>query len=111
MTTDIKELYRQRREYCLEEKSKAQDIIAKLMMIKCDIEKKYLEKAKGDAEAYFNCAHSGELLEAQRILSSAEIELRLLKCPDDSLHEKHEGQYYHCKLCGFVWDDTSPAHF
>src|SRR5574338_193357 len=108
---DIRDLYLKRKELCQNEKSRAQDVISKLKMIKCEIEQKFIEKAKGDAEAYFNCAHAGELMEALHSLANVELELRLLRCPDESLHSKPDGQYYHCKLCGFVWDDTSPAHF
>ena len=107
----IEELYKQRKELVNQLKSKAQDTIAKLTMIKCEIEKKYIEKAKGDAEAYFNCAHSGEMMDAQRDLANAELELRLLRCPNENLHRRPEGQYYRCDTCGYVFDDTSPAHF
>ena len=108
---DIKELYLQRKEAARKIKDQAQDIITKLLITKSEIEKKFIEKAKGDAEAYFNCAHAGELMEANQALGNAELELRLLRCPEERLHRKPDGQYYRCELCGDVWDDTSPAHF
>lgn len=107
----IEELYKQRKELCNQAKSKAQDIIAKLMIVKSEIEQKYIERAKGDAQAYFNSAYSGELMDAQRDLANAELELRLLRCPNDNQHQRPDGGYYHCQTCGYVFDDTSPAHF
>lgn len=106
----VEELYKQRKELCTETKKKAEATIKKLLDIKTEIEKQYIEKAKGDALAYFNSAYSREMIAAVSNLDQAELELRLLRCPNDNQHQKPEGQYYRCDTCGYVFDDTSPAH-
>lgn len=107
----IKELYLERKEKIKAERKRCQEVLSNLEKIRKEIEQKHIERAKLNAEAHFNCAHAGELLEANQSLQAVEVEDKLLRCPEENLHRKPEGQYYHCKLCGFVFDDTSPAHF
>lgn len=113
-TMTLNEEYKQRYLEIKEKYSKAQKqhqkTLDQLLLKKKEILEKHLEKAKLDAEAHFNCEFGSQLAEASSALHEVEVVLRLLRCPEDNNHRKPEGQYYHCELCGFVWDDKSPAH-
>lgn len=107
---DIKDLYKERYEKLTASRKEAQDNVSKINKEKELFIKDAMQKAKEKAEHDFWKDHGAEEIAAAYALEQARNELILLRCPEERSHRRNEGEYYRCKTCGDVWDDTSPAH-
>lgn len=107
---DLKELYRKRKESF----SAAARVYQESLNTYSQEKKKMISGAVAvatvEAEKAFYEKYGKEEERARQFLVEANAELSLLRCPAENNHQKPEDKYYRCETCGYVWDDSSPAH-
>jgi rubrerythrin len=106
----LEETYRKRKEAYTSARRVYKEVIDTFAKEKQKILDEALRKAKLDAEAEYNSRYGQDEFEAKKLLEEADNELALLRCPKENYHDRPTDRYFRCDLCGFVWDDTSPAH-
>ena len=109
--SDLEETYRKRKEAYSAARKVYQECLETWDKERQKVIDAAVRVAQAEAEKEFNIKYGTDIENTKKLLEDANKELALLRCPKENLHSKPTDRYYHCNLCGFVWDDTSPAHF